>query len=229
MPVAAKIALPTAGARPTIGVSPAPAEGRSLRSRRTTSIGGHVAEARHAVVREAGVHDPAVRRTRSPRRARRRSPARSAPSTWLRRPSGLTIAPHSNALDDAARCAPAGLRDRPRSRRRSRRSRPSRCRRRCRSRGPGAALARPQPNLSAAASKHGREARVGEVLQPERERVHAERVRQLVHVRLAREVVRRGGEPAVRALPQRRARRDGTGSSGSGRRRASRSPAGPEL
>jgi nicotinate dehydrogenase subunit B len=37
---AAKMALPTAGARPTIGVSPAPAEGRSLRSRITTSICG---------------------------------------------------------------------------------------------------------------------------------------------------------------------------------------------
>src|SRR5437016_6128713 len=40
MPVALKIALPTAGARPTIGVSPAPAEGTSLRSTNTTSIAG---------------------------------------------------------------------------------------------------------------------------------------------------------------------------------------------
>ena len=38
IPVAAKMALPTAGARPTIPVSPAPAEGRSLRSMSTTSI-----------------------------------------------------------------------------------------------------------------------------------------------------------------------------------------------
>ena len=39
-PVAWKIALPTAGAMPTIGVSPAPADGRSLRSSSTTSIAG---------------------------------------------------------------------------------------------------------------------------------------------------------------------------------------------
>jgi hypothetical protein len=40
VPIAAKIALPTVGARPTMPVSPAPAEGRSLRSISTTSIGG---------------------------------------------------------------------------------------------------------------------------------------------------------------------------------------------
>ena len=40
IPVAAKIALPIAGATPTIGVSPAPAEGRSLRSRMTTASSG---------------------------------------------------------------------------------------------------------------------------------------------------------------------------------------------
>ena len=39
-PVASKIALPKAGARPTSGVSPAPENGRSLRSRRTTCISG---------------------------------------------------------------------------------------------------------------------------------------------------------------------------------------------
>src|SRR5204862_7676811 len=39
-PVAFKIALPTAGASPTSGVSPAPAEGKSLRSTRTTSMTG---------------------------------------------------------------------------------------------------------------------------------------------------------------------------------------------
>src|SRR5207253_5932493 len=39
-PHAAKIAFETAGATPTIGVSPAPAGGRSGRSTRTTSIGG---------------------------------------------------------------------------------------------------------------------------------------------------------------------------------------------
>jgi hypothetical protein len=40
VPVAMKIAFATAGATATIGVSPAPAEGMSGRSRRTTSIGG---------------------------------------------------------------------------------------------------------------------------------------------------------------------------------------------
>jgi hypothetical protein len=39
-PVASKIALPMAGAKPIIGHSPAPAEGMSLRSRRTVSIVG---------------------------------------------------------------------------------------------------------------------------------------------------------------------------------------------
>ena len=40
VPVAAKIAFATAGARPMIGVSPAPAEGRSLRSSSTVSSTG---------------------------------------------------------------------------------------------------------------------------------------------------------------------------------------------
>ena len=38
--MASKMALPIAGAMATIGVSPAPADGRSLRSSRTTSIAG---------------------------------------------------------------------------------------------------------------------------------------------------------------------------------------------
>ena len=40
IPVAAKIAFPTAGASPTIGVSPAPADGKSLRSSMSISITG---------------------------------------------------------------------------------------------------------------------------------------------------------------------------------------------
>ena len=40
MPVASKMALPMAGATAMIGVSPAPAEGRSLRSSRIASISG---------------------------------------------------------------------------------------------------------------------------------------------------------------------------------------------
>src|SRR5207249_12190262 len=40
MPVALKIALPMAGATPTDGVSPAPADGRLRRSSSTTSTGG---------------------------------------------------------------------------------------------------------------------------------------------------------------------------------------------
>ena len=60
MPVASKMALPMAGAMATIGVSPAPADGRSLRSSRTTSICGRVAEPRDAIARKAGVGDPAV-------------------------------------------------------------------------------------------------------------------------------------------------------------------------
>ena len=40
VPVASKIALPTAGAMPTMGVSPAPAETMSLRSSSTLSITG---------------------------------------------------------------------------------------------------------------------------------------------------------------------------------------------
>src|SRR6266550_9532605 len=40
IPVAEKIAFPTAGASPTIGVSPAPADGKSLRSSISISISG---------------------------------------------------------------------------------------------------------------------------------------------------------------------------------------------
>ena len=49
-----------------------------------------------------------------------------------------------------------------------------------------------------------REPFVAEVPQAELERVDAERVRQLVHVRLAGEVVRRRGQGPIRALGQRR-------------------------
>ncbi len=58
--MAAKMALPTAGATATIGVSPAPAEGTSLRSMSTVSSSRRVGEAGHAVIGEARVQDLAV-------------------------------------------------------------------------------------------------------------------------------------------------------------------------
>ena len=54
------MAFAMAGATAMIGASPAPAEGRSLRSSRTTSICRGVAEPRHAVAREPRVLDLAL-------------------------------------------------------------------------------------------------------------------------------------------------------------------------
>ncbi len=52
--------------------------------------------------------------------------------------------------------------------------------------------------------EHGAEAVVAEVLAAELQRVHADRVGELVHDRLAGEVVRGGGEGAVGTLAERR-------------------------
>jgi hypothetical protein len=97
IPEAAKIALPTAGASPTRPVSPAPAEGRSLRSIEHDLNLRRVAEPGNAVLREVGVQNAAIRQRESSRRARRRCPEQWRPESWLRKPSGFTMAPHSQA------------------------------------------------------------------------------------------------------------------------------------
>src|SRR5262249_31108348 len=84
-PQAAKIALPIAGATPTIGVSPAPAGGRSLRSRMTTVSSG-TSENRGTLYCEKRGFSirPSPNRTDSKRAPP--IPCSTAPSTWLRTP-----------------------------------------------------------------------------------------------------------------------------------------------
>src|SRR5436309_2500375 len=54
------MAFPTAGASPTNGVSPAPAEGRSLRSSISTSISRKIAETRHTVIGKMRIQNSSV-------------------------------------------------------------------------------------------------------------------------------------------------------------------------
>ena len=58
--MASKMALPIAGAIAMIGVSPAPAGGRSLRSSRMTSIWGVSRNRGHAIAGKSRVEDPPV-------------------------------------------------------------------------------------------------------------------------------------------------------------------------
>jgi len=88
--------LPIAGATAMIGVSPAPAEGRSLRSSSTMSIGGTSPKRGRRYCESPGFGmRPPSNSTAS--HSAPPSPITTAPSTWLRSPSGFTIAPHSNA------------------------------------------------------------------------------------------------------------------------------------
>ena len=126
-----------------------------------------------------------------------------APSIWLRSPFGFTTAPHSNASTTRtirtarvfgsmatsaqhATCPPFSIPPaipKPRV---------------------AVAFSRPQPNLLGRRLQHRPQPRVRRVLQPKLQRIHSHRVRQLVHVALAREVVGRRRQPAIRTLPQRR-------------------------
>ncbi len=149
-----------------MGVSPAPAEGRSLRSRRTTSSAGTSVKRGTRYCEKWGFRmRPFSKRTAS--KSAPPMPCTMAPSTWLRRPSGLTTAPHSNAATTRRMLHAGGIADRPRPRRTWRCSRPSRCRPRCRIRGRRRLATRPsrtsrQPPRTRPSSRGS-----VEVLQPE--------------------------------------------------------------
>ena len=189
---------------PTIGVSPAPADGRSLRSSRTISIGGHVGEARHAVLREVRVEDLAVLEVdRLEERAAEALDDRAldlvAQAVGVDDGAALEGGDDADDLDAAAlpvdRDLGAGgdvaallgaAGDAEAAARRGLRACPSR-------------------TCSAAASSTARSRGVLEVLQAERERVHRRRACASSSMwRLAGEVVGGGGERAIRALAQRR-------------------------
>ena len=95
-PVALKIAFAIAGARPIIGHSPAPAEGRSLRSSKTVSISGRSLNrgTRYCDIlpfRILPFSNSIVSNSAPPK------PLTFDPSTWWRRLPGFTTAPHSKA------------------------------------------------------------------------------------------------------------------------------------
>src|SRR5262249_35007869 len=96
-PAAWKIAFPTAGAMHTIGVSPAPAESRSLRSRSTVSRTGASRNRGTRYADRAGFRIWPFSNSICSYRAAPR-PMITAPSIWLVRWSGLRMAPHSNAV-----------------------------------------------------------------------------------------------------------------------------------
>ena len=87
-------ALPMAGATHTIGVSPAPADGRSFRSSSTMSIGGM---SLNRGTRYCSSVPFTIFGHRELDRLEQRAAEAldDAPSTWCCRPSGLTMAPHS--------------------------------------------------------------------------------------------------------------------------------------
>src|SRR3954451_6316098 len=91
-PVAAKMAFATAGASPTIGVSPDPAGARSLRSSITVSITGRSVNRGTRYFENRGFR----LRPFSNSTASKSAPPTAiipAPSTWFFRCSGLTTAP----------------------------------------------------------------------------------------------------------------------------------------
>src|ERR1700733_417348 len=96
-PVAWKMALPTAGAKPTIGVSPAPADGRSVRSTRTVSISGRSLNRGTRYVARCGFKIRPLANSTASNNAPPR-PITTEPSIWFLRCSGFTTAPHSNAV-----------------------------------------------------------------------------------------------------------------------------------
>ena len=127
----------------------------------------------------------------------------TAPSTWLCKCSGLTIAPHSKLATARSNLHPPRLGIVSRSPPQSQCNCPSQNRTRSRNR------VRPflplHPNALAAASNTAFKPLVLDVLQTKLQRIHVGPLRQLVHVDFAREVVRGRGQPAIRALAQRRA------------------------
>ena len=153
-PTASKIALPIAGAIATIGVSPAPAEGRSLRSSRTTSILGMSRNRGTRYFENSRVHDLAILELD-------RLEERTA-QAHHHRPFDLVL--EMVRVDDRAALEGADSSDttctRPLDRRRPprrrwRRSSLFRTRPRCRSHDRPRSLL-PQPNAPAAASRTAR-------------------------------------------------------------------------
>ena len=96
LPVAVKIALPTAGARPTMGVSPAPADGMSLLSTSTTSMLGTSLNRGTRYFENRGFRMRPFSNSMASNIAPP-MPMMFAPQSDFASPSGLTIAPHSNA------------------------------------------------------------------------------------------------------------------------------------
>ena len=99
-PAASKMALPIAGAMATIGVSPAPAGGRSLRSSRTTSIVGVSRNRGTRYFENRAFDDPPILKLDG-LEERTPSPMTIAPSTWFLRWSGLTIGAALEGTDGA--------------------------------------------------------------------------------------------------------------------------------
>ncbi len=106
-----RTAEPMAGATHTIGVSPAPADGRSWRSRATTSIGGTSLNRGTRYLLERPVQQLPVGELERLEQRAAETLHRRDPTTWLRRPSGLTIAPHSKAMTRRSTLKPAPSRD----------------------------------------------------------------------------------------------------------------------
>ena len=152
VPVASKIALATAGARPTMGHSPAPADGRSLRSRMTSSIGGTSVKRGTRYCEKCGIRDAAVLEADG-LEERAADALDDGALDLVAQAVGVDDGAALEGGDDAADpdAAPDG--GRPRLRRTWRCSRPSRLPPAIPNPRPGAALRFAQPNLSAAASK----------------------------------------------------------------------------
>ena len=207
-PMASKIALPIAGAIPTIGASPAPADGRSLRSSSTTSIGGVSLNRGTRYLRETRIEDPAVFKTHRLEERATDSLHDGALDLVLQ----LIRIDDGAAFERLARRAPRALcrwRDRSRLLRTCARypplSKPTRETDAatfaacvppvfCASQIVSRRLPAPPGRADRADSSDG--IRAG----------RASRVRQFIDVHFAGEVIRGRGERAIRALPQRRLR-----------------------
>ncbi len=193
------MALAIAGATAIIGVSPAPAEGRSLRCNRTTSIGGTSEIRGHPVRGERPVCD-------RPGDEVDRLEERTAKSKDR---GALDLTDHGIGVHDCAAFVggddadhlQTAIRVRLRPARRSQPVPLSRVRRRCPGRAASCSVVHPKRSAAAPSTVPSRSS--ARLARRNSTGSSTEPVCQLVHVRLAGEVVGRRGQGAERAAGER--------------------------
>ena len=203
-PVASKIALPIAGARPTIGHSPAPADGRSLRSSRTVSSTGTSLKRGTRYLDKRPFRDAAVFEFNGLKK-RAAQPHDVRALNLIAQVVGVDDGAALEGRDHPHNFHLAGLpvhrnfstgRDVPQLFVSTAHAETL----------AGSGFGPPPAEFLGGRFEDCAQPLVLQVLQAEFERVHFYRMGQFVHERFARKVIRGGGQRAIRSLAQGRAR-----------------------